>query len=188
LAVLVIGAGLAATGARQTLGDDRPSAGQAPMASASGNGRTDVGAGISVRDPAGWRVFGRPLTRVVSPVQRMVASSFALHQAQPDAGCAPATAMREMPRTGAWVYLIEYAGPSQQQLAGFPPRPAHFALSAGSYANYECMGASYLVRFGDAGRELQAEVYIGARADASTRAAALSVLDSLRISRLTGGP
>jgi len=188
LAAVAIGAGLAATGARQTLGADQRSARQAPMVSASSNGRTDVGAGISVRDPDGWHVFRRPLTRVVSPVQRMVASSFALHQARPDVGCAPATAMREMPQTGAWVYLIEYTGPSQQQLASFPPRPAHFALSASSYANYECMGPSYLVRFRDAGRELQAEIYIGARADASTRAVALSALDSLRISRLAGGP
>jgi hypothetical protein len=188
LAVLAVGAGLAAAGVRPTPGADQRSARQAPMVSASGDGRTDVGAGISVRNPAGWHVFRRLLTRVVSPVQRMVASSFALHQARPDSGCAPATALREMPQTGAWVYLIEYASIARQPLAGFPPRPAHFALSASSYANYECMGPSYLVRFRDAGREFQAEVYIGARADASTRAATLSALDSLRISRLAGGP
>lgn len=151
------------------------------LTSAAEHGRVDVGHGISISYPVGWHLITRRLTSVASPVQRLAVTSFPLRQRRPDPGCTPATALRAMPAGGAWLYLIEYTGRSRQPLASFSPRPARFQLSRSGYRHYECAGQSYLLRFRDAGRELQAQVYLGSRAGATMRAAVLSVLDSLHV-------
>jgi hypothetical protein len=136
---------------------------------------------VTITVPAGWHVASRRLTSVASPVQRLVVTSFVLRQTRPDRGCGPTTAISEMPRTGAFLFLFEYTGVSQQELATFPSRPSHFRLDPRSYRPYECYGMSYLIRFQDAGRELQAQIYLGSNATSRTRTMLLGVLDSLRV-------
>src|ERR1700730_6283916 len=119
---IVVAVGVVAAGARQAPGVGKPPALHAPVGAGSAAPRANLGEGISVSGPRGRHVFLRPLTRVVSPAQRGVLTSFPLDQTQPDAGCAPATAMRQMPNSGAWVYVIEYSGQTRQLLSTFPPK------------------------------------------------------------------
>ena len=58
----------------------------------------------------------------------------------------------------------------------FPPHPTHFRLK--NFAMYECMGASYMVRFRQAGRFFQIHIVLGTRASAARRAGVLRILDS----------
>lgn len=141
------------------------------------------GGGLTARLPSGWHVARQRLTAVSSPVQRLVLTSFVLHQRVRDTGCRPDTALHKMPAAGAMVYVFEYRGPTAHDLAREPPRPQHFRLDPRSLRTYECLGRSYMVRFRDHGRALQAHVYLGRRAGAPARRQALAVLDSLRVRR-----
>jgi len=147
--------------------------------SSSGRVRVAVGAGISIRRAAAWHVVTAPLTRVLWPVQRLVMTSFRLRQARPDPNCTPATAIRELPPTGAFLFMFEYTRIRGQPAAHFPTRPAHFRLEPKSYRPYECMGPSYAIEFRDAGRAFQVQLFIGTRASQRTRATLVSILDSL---------
>jgi hypothetical protein len=144
---------------------------------------TDPAAHLGAQIPRGWHVVPRRLTAVSSPQQRLVVTSFPLHQRGPDPGCGPVTALRQLPAAGAMLYVFEYRGPTRRAISREPPRPRHFALDPHALATYECLGRSYLLRFRDHGRVLQAHVYLGPRASAATRRRVLAVLDSLRVGR-----
>jgi len=62
----------------------------------------------------------------------------------------------------------------------FRPRPRRFAFAQFRFANYECFGPSYLVRFRVDGHNLQVNVAVGAAASSVVRAEALAILDSIR--------
>jgi streptogramin lyase len=144
--------------------------------------RVAVGSGLSVRRSVGWRVIRRPLTSVIWPVQRLVIASFTLRQARPDRGCGPTTASRELPPGGALLFMSEYTRAAGEAIPRFRRRPARFRLDRSTYLTYECSAIpSYMIRFGDAGREFQVQVYLGAGASARTRAMLLAVLDSLKV-------
>lgn len=153
--------------------------------SAPSSGRwVGVGSGLGVRPPAGWHVITARLTRVLSPVQRLVVTSFALRQVRPNPGCAPTSAIRQLPLTGAFLFMFEYTGLTRlthHDLLRFGKRPARFRLSPSTYEPYECMGLSYVILFRDAGRAFQVHVYLGAHATARTRTKLLSVLDTLKV-------
>jgi hypothetical protein len=134
--------------------------------------------GLHLVHPSAWRLYPRALTEAVSARDQIALGTFRLHQTTPDHGCTPATALRSRPRGGGFVFLFEYEGLNRTQLARFPRRPARLHLRRSSYAQYECFGPSWLVRFRDAGRAFQAHVY-GPRA---RRREALAILDSLRVS------
>jgi hypothetical protein len=136
--------------------------------------------GVQARVPAGWHVRWAPLTGVVSPVQRLVVSSFAIPPGLAG-GCAPSKALAAMPPGGGLLFMFEYRGPTRHDLDGVPARPAHFRLDRRTLLPYECLGRSYMVRFRDHRRVLQAHVYLGRRAGSGVRRAILAVLDSLRI-------
>jgi hypothetical protein len=137
--------------------------------------------GLSADVPRGWHVVSRPLTDVSSPVQRLVVTSFGVSRHRPDGGCSPASALREMPRDGALLFMFEYQGPTHHDAQREPPRPRQFRLDPKTLQPYECMGRSYMMRFRDHGRVFQAHVYLGRRASSRTRDRVLGVLDSLRI-------
>jgi hypothetical protein len=139
------------------------------------------GAGLTARIPPGWHVSRQPLTGVISPLQRLVVTSFIVHQRHPDGGCRPTTALREMPATGALLFMFEYEGPTHHDASREPARPPHFRLDPRTLLPYECMGRSYAVRFRDHGRVFQAHVFLGAHASAATRRRILGVLDSLKV-------
>jgi hypothetical protein len=115
----------------------------------------DVRTGISMRYPAGWHVYRRPLTSCTDPVQRVAVGST---------------------QGGALIMLIE----RRYSDDGLPPRPRRLTLE-GEAAPIACCAPldrpGHVVRFSDGGRGFYAYVYV----TPSTRAAALGALNSLRV-------
>jgi hypothetical protein len=133
--------------------------------------------GISVRYPPDWFATSRPLTYVTSPSQALAVASYHLPRDNSGAdGCEPKEALDRLPPSGAFIYGWEYRRPSQREGFAFPPRPAHFALTG--FANNECLGPSYEMRFRQAGRFFQIHVVFGKQASFITRRTVLRVLDS----------
>jgi hypothetical protein len=91
-------------------------------------------------------------------------------------GCRPAGTLARKQPSGAVIFVIDY-GTLNPSRSAWPERPTHFKL--GAFANYECFGRSYQVRFREAGRHFQLFVSFGRRATSSTRATALHVLNTL---------
>ena len=112
--------------------------------------------GIAATLPPRWHVVDRRLTLCSDPVERLAVSG-----------------------RGALVMLQERLGGSR----GFAGRPDRFELEGKPY-QLECCAplqrAGWFLNFRDAGRGFYAYVYLGA---AGTRAEALAILGSLRISR-----
>jgi len=140
----------------------------------------DPARGVAVRYPAGWRVHQRPLTRLISPRQLLVVSSFPIRQRRPDPNCTPKTAIGELPSTGALLFLL--AQPS----AGDPPRgslfgkrPARFDLEHLAAQPRECFGISRAIDFHAAGQDLYLLAYFGPKATRQTEQLADRTLDSL---------
>jgi hypothetical protein len=126
--------------------------------------------GVSVRYPPTWHATSHALTHVTWPRQVLAVASYPLpRDNRGDDGCMPKEALDALPPDGAFLFGWEDDGPA-------PPRPARFRLV--HYTRYECLGASYLIRFRDHGRSFQVHVVLGPNATAATRATALRILDS----------
>jgi hypothetical protein len=140
---------------------------------------------LVIRYPPDWDATTAALNDVVWPSHHLVVASFPLAAARTDTGCAPIPVVEPMPPGSAFIVLFEYA---EGQIEGspwvreVPSRPASFTLEDARFANYECYGASYMIRFVDQGRVFQAHVSFGDGATDETRATALAVLDSLEVS------
>ncbi|MCW2991835.1 MAG: hypothetical protein JWM73_2429 [Solirubrobacterales bacterium] len=138
-----------------------------------------AGPGVAGRLPSGWSLVERQLAAAVGPDQQIAAASFPVPPGPPDGNCTPRAALDRIGPGDAFVYAFAYTGHVTAGL--FPPRPEHFALDPDTLAPYECMGESYLLRWSEHGRALQAHVYLGAGASAERRAEALRFLDDLVI-------
>jgi len=127
-------------------------------------------AGVSALHPRGWYV--QTVDRhVVNPRLRFQLST------------APGEDGASVSADGLVIRVEELLQPllTREALVGFPPRPARFDLSA-----FERMASWPLgrgTRFRERGRAIYVWVAFGRRADPATRARALAVLDSLRVSR-----
>ena len=78
--------------------------------------------------------------------------------------------------------MSEYTPMPDQTLPRFPRGPRRFGRDPRTYLTYECNAIpSYMIRFSDAGRQLQAEAYVGPHATDRTGAMLLSALDSLKV-------
>jgi hypothetical protein len=143
-------------------------------------GFDDAARGLQLAYPSPWRVYRTTLTQAVSSRDQLALGTFALRQRRPDRNCSPVTAQRARRASDGFVFLFEYEGLNPRQLARFPRRPARLRLPRSSFANFECFGASRVVRFRDGGRGFQAHVY----GPASRRREALAILDSLRVRRV----
>ena len=121
------------------------------------------------------------LTQLGDPHQVFAASTFPIHQLKPDSNCTPRTAIRELPRDGAMVWLLERRDVAAREGRSFyKPRPSHFSLK--HYYGHECYGDAYVFDFRHRGRFFIAIVYLHPQAVSPvTRAAAAGVLDSLRV-------
>jgi len=145
---------------------------------------SDAEDGISVRYPPGWDATTSALNDVVWPPHHLAVASFALDAARSDTGCSPVPVVESLPPDSAFVILFEYTeGPVDESpwVREVPDRPAHFTLAGARFANYECYGASYMIRFVEQRRVFQAHVSFGDDATDETRANALAVLDSLEV-------
>jgi hypothetical protein len=143
-----------------------------------------VGAGITVRLPAGWHLLGGRLSDVVNPIPRLAIASFPARLSRHECACGSPNVV-DFPRGGAFVFVWEYRGLSRHDLLkSFPRRPDHFDLSRGHIGGYACSGPSDSLVFREHGREFQAEVYVAAGITPRVRAQLLSVLDSFDASSL----
>ena len=144
-----------------------------------GNWHTFRAHGISVRYPPNWFATARDLTPVTAPAQILAVATFRLPGGSGGAdGCEPKEALDRMPPGGAFIFGWEYGAGSGVRKSDFPLRPKHFRLK--TYARYECLGPSFMLRFRQAGRFFQIHVALGRRASTATRVTVLRVLDSFR--------
>ena len=81
----------------------------------------------------------------------------------------------------ALVASVECTPDESPWVRDVPRRPEHFTLDSAEFANYECYGASYMIRFVEQGRVFQVHISLGNDATDETRATALTVLDSLEV-------
>jgi hypothetical protein len=139
----------------------------------------DRARGLRLVHPSAWRVYPEQLTQAVSARNQVALGTFPLRQRRPDRNCSPVTAQRARRTGDGLLFLFEYEGLNRRQLARLPRRPARLRLPRSSFGNYECLGASWVVRFRDGGRAFQAHVYGPPR----RRREALAILDSLRVRR-----
>lgn len=155
-------------------------AGLALVGTTPSNWRTFRAHGVSVRYPPKWRATAQPLTPVTSPAQVLAVASYPLPGNDRGAdGCEPKQALDRLPPGGAFVYGWDYGdltGIIGVRTRDFPPRPKRFTLRG--FARYECLGASYMLRFREAHRFFQIHIAFGKRANAETRSTVLRILDS----------
>jgi hypothetical protein len=137
----------------------------------------DAARGLRLARPSAWRVYSPALTSVLSPRNELALGTFPLRQRHPDPGCSPITARRSRSASDGFLFVFEYDGLNRRQVERTAPRPARLRLPRSSYGNYECLGASWMVRFRDGGRVFQAHVYGPPR----RRREALAILDSLLV-------
>jgi hypothetical protein len=137
----------------------------------------DRARGLHLVHPSAWRVYPRALTQAISAGNQLALGAFPLNQRRPDPNCSPVTAQRARSTSDGLLFVFEYDGLNRRQRARFPGRPPRLRLPRSSYGNYECLGASWMVRFRDGGRVFQAHVYGPPR----RRREALAILDSLRV-------
>ena len=145
--------------------------------------RTVRGGGLTAEIPRDWHTTVKPVNGVVSPLQRLLVTSFELERPFRNPDCSLRSLHRQLPEDGAFVYLFEYEGPTARQLSDMPPRPERFRLDPATLAPYECAGRGYMVRFRDRRRSFQAHITLGPDASRRTRERILAVLDSIEVER-----
>lgn len=131
--------------------------------------------GVTVRYPPAWYATKRPLTNVTSPSQPLAIASYRFPARTRPNGCRPDGTLEEMPPAGALVVAIDL-GTWVSRPAAFSPKPKRPRLV--DFANYECMGPSYQLRFRDSGRFFLVHVALGPRAGRDVRATVLHILAS----------
>ncbi len=137
--------------------------------------------------PAGWHEVHRRLTGVLVPVQAFAAATFpiVLHHRPGQCG-PPRSVLAEMPPDGVLLQVIEYPhhAPDGHPIGvpRLPRRPARFAWADATWARFECAGPSYKFDYRQAGRALQAQVWMNpTTVDPDLRAGALKLLDNLDV-------
>jgi hypothetical protein len=131
--------------------------------------------------PPGWQAIDRPITGVIYPVQVFAASTYPIVFHRRQRSCGPIAALDQMPAAGVLIEVIEYARDANGrpiQVPHMPPRPRRFSYSDATYAPFECAGPSYKFEYEQAGRELQAQVWMNRETvDPHRRAETLRILD-----------
>jgi hypothetical protein len=151
--------------------------------------RTSGSGGVEVRLPPGWSEIRGPISEVSEPAQVLAAASIPIALGpDPAHNCYPGDLLARLPAEQAAVQIVEYTqGPGDADHPNredFPPRPRSFRLDRRLHAEYECSGPSYLIRFRDHGRALQATVWLDPkRVDPRVRREAVALLGSLRVGR-----
>lgn len=140
--------------------------------------------GVQLRRPPGWDATSRRLTNVTYPPQLLAIASYPLRRPPAPDGCAPVSALVQMPPDGALIVVLEYAKPyvfGPPRVRDFPPRPKRFRLRPRDFGRrHECFGPGYVMTFREAGRFFQIQVALGRRAGATTRERVRRILDSFR--------
>jgi hypothetical protein len=135
--------------------------------------------------PPDWHEVDRPLTGVLIPVQVFAAATYpiVLHHHPGQCG-PPRSVLAEMPPDGALLQVIEYPPRALDgdplRVPRLPRHPARFTWADATWASFECAGPSYKFDYRQAGRALQAQVWMKRASVAPhLRAGALKILDNL---------
>jgi hypothetical protein len=91
--------------------------------------------------------------------------------------CSPAALRRRLGRYGT-LLLVDDHGVTTPGTA-YPPRPRHLRL--GPAGRVDCVGRAHVIRFSDAGRDVQVIAAFGREQNRWGRRDARGVLDSLRV-------
>jgi hypothetical protein len=153
---------------------------------------------VSPRLPAGWRLVKRDLAVSSDQPQRLAAATFRVRprrsggcvdstldpgRGRLDDACLPWAGAVQTPPGDAFVYVVERLGTSRRALHA-SARPARFQYAAARIgATCSGVGTAVAFAFVDHGRVYQAMLLIDTRATARTRAAALTLLDGMRLGR-----
>lgn len=152
------------------------------LATAPGSWRTFRHDHVSIRYPRAWYATSARLTPVTGPAELLAVASYPPPSGDRGAdGCEPEKALAGLPRTGTFIYALDYGDlrGTTGALRSFPRRPRHFSFPR--LFRSGCLGPSYIFRFRQASRFFQVYVVLGTRATRSTRSTVLRVLDSLQI-------
>jgi hypothetical protein len=141
-------------------------------------------AGISLTVPNGWHLATRRFTALMDPRERLVLTSFPVRGKVRSRGCSPNGLLRQLPRSGVAVSLLEYMNGGARR--HFPGRPKRFHLGPPARGGFDCFAPqpvanAYLVNFSDNGRAFNLLAAIGKNASPQTRRTAERALDSLRV-------
>jgi hypothetical protein len=157
-----------------------------------------VAALLSLSGPTGaspgWHEVDRPLTDVTVPTQIFAAATYpvVLHH-RPGRCGPPPSVLAAIPRGGALLQIVEYPtrtpDGSPLGVPRLPRRPARFTWADAAWARYECAGPSFKFDYRQAGRALQAQIWMHrATVDPRRKAGALRILDRFRpVSGGSGG-
>lgn len=150
--------------------------------------RADGGGAAAPADlPPGWHQVHRQLTGVLVPVQVFAAATYPIvlhHRAE---ACGPPRAvLAEMPPGGLLLQVVEYPPRNPEgeplRVPRLPRRPHRFTWADATWGPYECAGPSYKFEYRQAGRALQAQVWMRRDSvDPALRAGALRILDHLAL-------
>jgi hypothetical protein len=163
-------------------GAARPSAGTVSF--------RDPAVGVSGAYPAGWHQ-ARALTRLTDPREVVAIASFPLRDGSKAGECGPSHPIEDMPRDGAFVWLLEYRPPrgdpwAEVQRADFPPKPTRFELRRSRLEpGTSCFaGPGSTATFSAADRPFQLLVTFGSRPSDARLRDVEAVVDSLRFDEL----
>ncbi|MBS1887429.1 MAG: hypothetical protein JSU06_09595 [Actinobacteria bacterium] len=136
--------------------------------------------------PPGWHEVDRQLTGVLIPTQVYAAATYPIVLGHPAGACGPPRrVLAEMPPGGLLLQVVEYPPRNLEgipiRVPRLPRRPDRFTWGDATWAPFECAGPSYKFDYRQAGRALQAQIWMNrATVDPSLRAGALRILDNLR--------
>ena len=143
----------------------------------------DAPDGVAITIPGSWTFEAEP-TQPIEPENVLAVGSWPF----PRGGvCAPFAALRELPRDGAFLWLIEYHG--TQHPDDFVDRPEPFDLREFRYGRgYSCDSVvpQYQLRFRQSDRYFQLQVALGRDTSSSVEAEVVRALDSIRVFEVTG--
>jgi hypothetical protein len=147
-----------------------------------------LSSGGSAALPAGWREIDGPITGVLYPKQIFAAATYPIVFHHKPRSCFPKAALRQMPRDGVLLQLVEYSPTDSTgkpvRVPGLPRRPHRFSYADATYAIFECAGPSYKFDFAQRRRAFQAQVWFNRKTvGPRLRVEALQILDGFHPTR-----
>ena len=148
---------------------------------------TNLGHGLSVQLPAGWRAATTNLTpHLLDPREEMSVGTFPLRYRQGLCAQFPSGTLEDLGPRDAFVTLQERGFDRKSTWPDFPPRPAQFGPSLGGGSEVEdCVKparfSDHWFGFTDDGRHFNVLVVFGLQASQQVQQQAWAILDSLRV-------
>jgi hypothetical protein len=158
----------------------------AGVAHGAGVGVRTTRDGISFRVPNGWELTTRRINGVIDPVTVFTVSTFKVPPRPLSSGICSRALQQGWRRSGAYVQLAEERDGASRKtmLRRVPQRPRHFKLDAKGSGGLCTPPGSGQLSFHQKGRAFYVFYGFGIRASPAARAAAVSLLGTMRIASL----